>query len=71
MSETNLHIIPDETAPASGQPKPASKEMQADLLKQVGRIIDKAAGTPIEIEGKRSRSDIFENRPGPYLREKS
>ncbi len=39
-------------------------------LTQVGRLIDRESGVPLEVGGKRSYSDIFNNRPGPKLREK-
>ncbi len=40
------------------------------LLREVSREINKESEMPLEVQGKRTRAEIFENRPGKYLREK-
>lgn len=49
-------VIPDETDDSH--------------LASVGRHIDREADVELEVKGKRSYHDIFNNRPGPLLREK-
>lgn len=43
---------------------------ESGLLAGVGRHIDHDASVGLEIPDRRSRSDIFNNRPGPVLRDK-
>lgn len=43
---------------------------ETGLLATVGRRIDHDADVDLEVEQQRSRSDIFNNRPGPMLRDK-
>lgn len=50
---------------------PKSEAIEKDgCLSDVGRRIEHAVGLPVEIDAKRSNTDLFYNRPGPVLREK-
>lgn len=42
----------------------------SDLLASVGRDINETGGFNLEIQPERSQDDLFNNRPGPKLREK-
>ena len=65
MSDSTRDInIPDESAATD------RKGVGETLLRQVAREINKGTEMPIEIQGKRTRAEIFDNKPGKYLREK-
>lgn len=61
MDKTPKIKIPDESA---------ADRVGESLLQQVSREINKGSDMPIEIEGRRTRAEIFDNRPGKYLRDK-
>lgn len=60
----------DEHAPGRDIPAPGTPADGTGRLAAVGRQIDHSAEMPLEIDGRRSNTDIFYNRPGPLLREK-
>lgn len=68
MPETSVssETIPDSSKADIDMPQTESDTKQA----LASRLIDHAHGVPLEIADKRSKSDIFNNRPGPLLREK-
>lgn len=57
---------------AAGSPSEAapSRRSVSEILAGTGRNIDELGGFDVEINEKRSQDDLFNNRPGPLLREK-
>ncbi|MCM1075038.1 MAG: excinuclease ABC subunit UvrC [Ruminococcus sp.] len=62
--------IENEVAVSSDEKGVNTVSPDTEDLLQVGRQIEHGAEVPLEIADKRSRTDIFYNRPGPLLREK-
>lgn len=63
----------DDSTQSTAMPVADAKGVENDEkggLAAVGRRIDHASEIPLEIDAKRSNTDIFYNRPGPLLREK-
>lgn len=63
----------DDSTQSTAMPVADAKGVESDEkggLAAVGRRIDHASEIPLEIDAKRSNTDIFYNRPGPLLREK-
>ena len=71
--ENSPASCPDEDTGVVSRQNNVSIPLSADenaVLSAVGRQIDHASEVPLEIDAKRSNTDIFYNRPGPVLREK-
>lgn len=65
--------VSDDSTQSTAMPVADAKGVVNDEkggLAAVGRRIDHASEIPLEIDAKRSNTDIFYNRPGPLLREK-
>jgi len=60
----------DKTPKIKISDESAADRVGESLLQQVSREINKGSDMPIEIEGRRTRAEIFDNRPGKYLRDK-
>lgn len=60
----------DEHASGRDIPVPVTLADESGGLAAVGRQIDHSTDMPLEIDSRRSNTDIFYNRPGPVLREK-
>lgn len=70
---TDADVVPMNAPPGDTSSRVYPSYAPSDefgLLAAAERQIEYGAGVPLEIDAKRSSTDIFYNRPGPILREK-